>query len=154
MSTCFFSLDFPLKTSSSTKPAPTVLKLVEGIGKHSLLPASCVLFPHPLQNRVPRVQVLLPLPQNRRKHWGFAGFLFSCVALLSGAFWFGFLVSPPVRTGCTPLQHPERTRFRLFLAFPGAFRCFCPLLTCKIFGSVFVHPAVQRSQVESIRDTM
>ena len=40
-----------------------------------------------------------------------------------------------------PLQHPKRTRFRLFLAFPGAFRCFCPLLTCKIFGSVFVHPA-------------
>ena len=43
------------------------------------------------------------------QHWVFAGFLFSCVALLSGAFWFGFLVSPPVRTGCTPLQHPERT---------------------------------------------
>ena len=86
-------------------------------------------------------QVLLPLPKNRRKHWVFAGFLFSCVALLSCAFWFGFLVSPPVRTGCTPLHHPERTRFRLFLAFPGAFRCFCPLLTCKIFGSVFVHPA-------------
>ena len=47
----------------------------------------------------------------------------------------------PVRTCCTPLQHPKRTRFRLFLAFPGTFRCFCPLLTCKIFGSVFVHPA-------------
>ncbi len=43
---------------------------------------------------------------------------------------------------CTPLQHPERTRFRLFLAFPGAFRCFCPLLTCKISGLVFVQPAV------------
>ena len=83
-------------------------------------PVSCV---QARPRRQPR-QVLLPLPQNRRKHWGFAGFLFSCVALLSGAFWFGFLVSPPVRTGCTPLQHPERTRFRLFLAFPGAFRCF------------------------------
>ena len=55
---------------------------------------------------------------------------------------------------CYSLQHPKRTRFRLFLAFPGAFRCFCPLLTCKIFGSVFVHPAVQRSQVEAIGDTM
>ena len=36
---------------------------------------------------------------------------------------------------------PERTRFRLFRPKPGAFRCFCPLLTCKISGSVFVHPA-------------
>ena len=25
---------------------------------------------------------------------------------------------------CYPLQHPERTRFRPFGAFPGAFRCF------------------------------
>ena len=47
----------------------------------------------------------------------------------------------PVLNRPHPLQHPKRTRFRLFLAFPGAFRCFCPLLTCKIFGSVFVHPA-------------
>ena len=48
-------------------------------------------------------------------------------------------VFPSVRTRCTSLQHPERTRFRLFRAESGAFRCFCPLLTCKIFGSSFVH---------------
>ena len=47
----------------------------------------------------------------------------------------------PVLNRSHPLQHPKRTRFRLFLAESGAFRCFCPLLTCKIFGSVFVHPA-------------
>ena len=55
---------------------------------------------------------------------------------------FGFshlVLSIPNR--CHPLQHPKRTRFRLFLAESGAFRCFCPLLTCKISGSVFVHPA-------------
>ena len=40
-----------------------------------------------------------------------------------------------------PLQHPERTRFRLFRTISGAFRCFCPLLTHKISGSVFVHCA-------------
>ena len=40
-----------------------------------------------------------------------------------------------------PLQHPERTRFRLFRPKPGAFRHFCPLSTCKICGSVFVHCA-------------
>ena len=88
--------------------------------------------------RQPR-QVLLPLPQNRRKHWVFAGFLFSCVVWPCGAFWFGFWVSPPVRTGCTSLQHPKRTRFRPFRTISGAFRCFCPLLTYKISGSVFVH---------------
>ena len=42
---------------------------------------------------------------------------------------------------CCPLQHPERTRFRLFRPKPGAFRHFCPLLTRKICGSVFVHCA-------------
>ena len=134
-----FGSTLTLKIPCSTKPAPLFCGFFVRTRQHCLFPVLAVVFPHPLQNRVPRVQVLLPLPQNRRKHWGFAGFLFSCVALLSGAFWFGFLVSPPVRTGCTPLQHPERTRFRLFLAFPGAFCHFCPLLTCKIFGSAFVH---------------
>ena len=41
-----------------------------------------------------------------------------------------------------PLQHPKRTRFRLFRPKPGAFRHFCPLLTCKIFGPFFVHLAI------------
>ena len=34
-------------------------------------------FPHPLQNRVPRVQVLLPLPKKARNHAGSGLFLFS-----------------------------------------------------------------------------
>ena len=42
---------------------------------------------------------------------------------------------------CYPLQHPERTRFRPFGAFPGAFRHFWPLLTHKISGLFFVHLA-------------
>ena len=46
-----------------------------------------------------------------------------------------------VSNRCYPLQHPERTRFRPFGAFPGAFRCFCPLLTRKILGLFFVHLA-------------
>ena len=46
-----------------------------------------------------------------------------------------------VSNRCHPLQHPKRTRFRPFGAFPGAFPCFCPLLTCKIFGLVFVQVA-------------
>ena len=66
---------------------------------------------------------------------------FSCVVWLCGAFGFRFWGSPPVRTDCTPLQHPKRTRFRLFRTISGAFRCFYPLLTCKIFGLAFVHLA-------------
>ena len=41
--------------------------------------------------RQPR-QALLPLPQNRRKHWVFAGFLFTCVAWLWCSLWFGHWV--------------------------------------------------------------
>ncbi len=140
MSTCFFSLDFPLKTSSSTKPAPTVLKLVEGIGKHSLLPASCVLFPHPLQNRVPRVQVLLPLPKNRRKHWVFVGFLFACVAWLCGSLWFklwlfpsGFTRSQPFSSPLAPKTHPVSP----FSAQTGCVFLFLAVLGLQNFCLLF-----------------
>ena len=72
----------------------------------------CVL-PHPLQNRVPRVQVLLPLPKNRRKHWVFAGFLFSCVAWFWCSFGFGhrvfspgFIRFQPFSSSPAPKTHP------------------------------------------------
>ena len=48
--------------SHSTKPAPHLFLLAAGTGQHRLFPAPCCTSPHPLQNRVPRVQVLLPLP--------------------------------------------------------------------------------------------
>ena len=47
----------------------------------------------------------------------------------------------PVLNCSHPLQHPKRTRFRPFWTILGAFPCFCPLLTNKISGSVFVHLA-------------
>ena len=60
-----------------------------------------------------RDQVLLPLPQNRRKHWVFAGFLFSCVAWLCGSHWFelrvfpsGFIRSQPLPFSPAPKTHP------------------------------------------------
>ena len=40
-----------------------------------------------------------------------------------------------------PLQHPKRTRFRLFRAFPGAFSHFLLFCGCKIPGLIFVHLA-------------
>ena len=62
--------------------------------------------------RQPR-QVLLPLPQNRRKHWVFAGFLFACVAWLCGSLWFklwlfpsGFTRSQPFSSPLAPKTHP------------------------------------------------
>ena len=59
----------------------------------------------------------------------------------------------PVLNRFHPLQHPKRTRFRLFRPKPGAFRCFYPLLTCKIFGSVFVRIDIHWFQVEIICDS-
>ena len=48
------------------------------------------------------------------------------------------------------LQHPKRTRFRLFRPKPGAFRCFCPLLTRKIFRIFFVHSADRPHKLKSL----
>ncbi len=48
----------------------------------------------------------------------------------------------PVLNRSHPLQHPKRTRFRLFLAESGAFFSFPLFSGCKIFGLLFVHPAI------------
>ncbi len=101
------------KFPPSTKPAPLSPGLAAGTGQHRPSRAPWCAFPHPLQNRVPRVQVLLPLPQNRRKHWVFAGFLFACVAWLCGSLWFklwlfpsGFTRSQPFSSPLAPKTHP------------------------------------------------
>ena len=54
-----------------------------------------------------RDQVLLPLPENRRKHWVFAGFLFARVVWEWGSLWFRRLVFPSVRTCSQPLPPPQ-----------------------------------------------
>ena len=59
----FFSLFWLGIFPHSTKPAPPSLGLAGRTGPHCLSPALAGLSPHPLQNRVPRVQVLLPLPK-------------------------------------------------------------------------------------------
>ena len=55
--------------------------------------------------RQPR-QVLLPLSQNRRKHWVFAGFLFSCVAWFWCSFGFGHWVFSPGFIRFQPFSSP------------------------------------------------
>ena len=58
-----------------------------------------------------RDKVLLPLPQNQRKHWGFAGFLFACVVWGWDAFRAGFprlvfCCSQPSSSPPAPETHP------------------------------------------------
>ena len=91
-----------------------------------------------------RDQVLLSLPQNRRKH-GFSPVSFFHVLhgfgvhLGSDTGFSHLVLSVPNRSH--PLQHPKRTRFRLFLAESGAFSSFSLFFWCKISALVFVHPA-------------
>ncbi len=191
------------KFPRSTKPAPHLFLLAAGTGQHRPFPAPCCTSPHPLQNRVPRVRVLLPLPKTALLllQW-------RCFLSLDGTSWqrgtaapravrvvgrvraggtqatsrprrqarqvllplpktggntaflpvffFHVLYGRSVHTGsdirflhpfapaCNrshPLQHPKRTRFRLFLAESGAIFSFSLLSGRKIFALVFVHPA-------------
>ena len=55
---------------------------------------------------------------------------------------------------CYPLQHPKRTRFCLFSAFPGAFFSFLLVHGRKIFGFVFVQVAICWLQIEVIGDSI
>ena len=86
-------------------------------------PALCALFPHPLQNRVPRVQVLLPLPQNRRKPSVFAGFLFSCVAWFWCSFGFGHRVFSPGFIRFQPFSSPPAPETHPVSPFSGFSGC-------------------------------
>ena len=115
----FFSLFWLGIFPHSTKPAPPSLGLAGRTGPHCLSPALAGLSPHPLQNRVPRVQVLLPLPKNRRKHWVFVGFLFSCVAWLCGSLWFDFWIFSLPRTCRTPSPAPGTHPVSPFSGFSG-----------------------------------
>ena len=62
LTTALFYKNFILNISRSTKPAPLFWDLFGITGQFRPFPASWCVLPHPLQNRVPRVQVLLPLP--------------------------------------------------------------------------------------------
>ena len=160
----------------STIPAPSSFRLTARTGQHRPFPAPWCIFPHLLQNRVPRGERAPVARKLRRRsrlpprsvpgapHRGAApeatgetesfrpchktggntGFLpvvfFHMLHAFSVNFYsdtgFSHLVLP-VLNRFHLLQHPKRTRFCLFRAVPGAFRCFCPLLTCKILRFVF-----------------
>ena len=54
-----------------------------------------------------RDQVLLPLPENRRKLWVSAGFLFACVGWEWGSLWFGHWVFSSGLTRSQPFPSPQ-----------------------------------------------
>ena len=92
--------------------------------------------------RQPR-QVLLPLPKNRRKHWVFAGFLFSCVAWFWGSFWFGlrvfapgFIRSQPLPPAPAPTTHPVSP----FSGFSGCVSLFLSSFDPQNFRLLFCAP--------------
>ena len=113
--------DKPYKFPPRAKPAPPVFEFTGAIGQHSPISSPFVMSPHPLQNRVPRVQVLLPLPIRlfpglAKTAWSGAfsylccpghGLLNSvlccicCCPPTSGRNWFLPLFSPPA-----PKTHP------------------------------------------------
>ena len=103
-------------------------------------PALCALFPHPLQNRVPRVQVLLPLPQTRRKHCVSAGFLFACGAWEWGSFWFKLWLFAPsfTRSQLFPSSPaPETHPVSPFSGFSGCVSLFLPSFDLQNFRLCF-----------------
>ena len=140
-----------LKIPCSTKPAPLFCGFFVRTRQHCLFPVLAVVFPHPLQNRVPRVQVLLPLPKTG-ENTGFSPVFFLHVlhgfgVHLGSDTGFSHLVLS-VSNRSHPLQHPKRTRFRLFRAESGAFRSFDP----QNFSHLFCSLCRYGSQVEIIGD--
>ena len=56
----------------------------------------------------------------------------------------------PVLNRSHPLQHPKRTRVRLFRAESGAFFSFSLFCGCKIFRIFFVHSADRLHRLKSL----
>ena len=111
-------------------------RLAEENGQHRPFPSLACVLPHPLQNRVPRVRVLLPLPQNRQKHCVSAGFLFTCVVWLWCSHWFRqrlfASVCPclqPFSSSPAPKTHPVLPIF----GFSGCVFVFFALLGAQNF---------------------
>ena len=129
---CFLSLG-----GTSWQRGTAAPRAVRVVGACS--PVGCV---QARPRRQPR-QVLLPLPQNRRKHWVSAGFLFACVAWEWGSFWFGHWVfssgftrsqlfpSPPA-----PKTHPVSP----FSAQTGCFFLFFAVFWLQNFCPGFFAP--------------
>ena len=104
-----------------------------------------------------RDRVLLPLPQNRRKLWVSAGFLFSCVAWFWCSRWFKVRLFAPGLTRSHPLPSPPAPKTHPvspFFGFSGRIFLFFTVFRVQNFRAFFMHLAVQRLQIKAIRDAM
>ena len=89
--------------------------------------------------RQPR-QVLLPLPQNRRKLWVSAGFLFACIAWLWCSLWFGHRVFSSGFTRPQQSSSPPAPETHPVSPFSDDFGCvflFFPAFWTQNFRAVF-----------------
>ena len=89
--------------------------------------------------RQPR-QVLLPLPQTRRKHCVSAGFLFACGAWEWGSFWFKLWLFAPsfTRSQLFPSSPaPETHPVSPFSGFSGCVSLFLPSFDLQNFRLCF-----------------
>ena len=96
-------------------------RLAEENGQHRPFPSLACVLPHPLQNRVPRVQVLLPLPKSQVSLLRYLTF-----SLVCGRIWQrGAAAGPPAvcvvgacsPVGCVqarPRRQPRQVRPSIF----------------------------------------
>ena len=124
--------------------------------RHGCAPAQCVSWGEcvPVARKLRRRSRLPPRSVLGAPHWGAAPepagetspslhLHHAMEELPSLSLLYSVLSHPfsPVLNRSHPLQHPKRTRFRLFRAESGAFFSFLLFLGRKIFACSFVHPA-------------
>ena len=115
------------KFPRSTKPAPLFCDLSRRTAQHRSFPAPWSVYSHPLQNRVPRVQVLLPLPKSQVSLLRYLTF-----SLVCGRIWQrGAPAGPPavrVVGACSPVgcvqARPSRQARQVLLPLPKNRRKF------------------------------
>ena len=126
-------------------------RLAEENGQRCPFPVPCALFPHPLQNRVPRGE-RAPVALSREPT-ELAGETKSFCPCHKTGENTGFSHPVlPVLNCSHPLQHPKRTRFRLFRAESGAFSHFLLFFRRKIFRIFFVHSADIAHRLKSFNE--
>ena len=159
-----FGSTLTLKIPCSTKPAPLFCGFFVRTRQHCLFPVLAVVFPHPLQNRVPRVRVLLPLPKRvspdlAKTAWSgdFSYLSWSGYGLVFRAYIAsGAVLSHPSVTGfyrSHPLQHPKRTRLRLFSPEIGCVSLFLSSFDPQNFPHLFCSFCRYASQIEVVGNT-
>ena len=143
-------LENPLQHQTST----TLLWLLRE--NPSTLPLSCSRCCVSTSTPKPRAEGSSPSAPATKpaKTLGFCRFSFCMCCMV---MWFALVQTPgfliwfdPFSTVPIPSSTQNAPGFAFFWPKPGAFPCFCPLLTCKIFGIFFVHYADRLHRLKSL----